>query len=71
MGGKSSVLMQFVGFWRIMASGYATVNGDVFSGFLNRKAVGRASVELIFDNSLGKAAGQYRAMRKFPPRFCG
>ncbi|MBU1979029.1 MAG: AAA family ATPase, partial [Gammaproteobacteria bacterium] len=31
----------------------------IFSGCATRKAVSRASVELIFDNSLGKAAGQW------------
>lgn len=31
----------------------------IFNGSANRKPVGRASVELIFDNSLGKAAGQW------------
>jgi len=31
----------------------------IFSGSGTRKAVSRASVELIFDNSLGKAAGQW------------
>ena len=31
----------------------------IFSGSATRKPVGRASVELIFDNSLGKAAGQW------------
>jgi chromosome segregation protein len=31
----------------------------IFNGSTNRKPAGRASVELIFDNSLGKAAGQW------------
>ena len=31
----------------------------IFSGSATRKPVGRASVELVFDNSLGKAAGQW------------
>ena len=31
----------------------------IFNGSANRKPVGRASVELVFDNSLGKAAGQW------------
>jgi chromosome segregation protein len=31
----------------------------IFNGSTNRKAAGRASVELIFDNSDGKAAGQW------------
>src|SRR5487761_2789444 len=31
----------------------------IFNGSGNRKPVGRASVELLFDNSLGKAAGQW------------
>ena len=31
----------------------------LFNGSGNRKPVNRASVELLFDNSLGKAAGQW------------
>ncbi|MEI6598451.1 MAG: hypothetical protein WCL22_05355, partial [bacterium] len=31
----------------------------IFNGSAQRKPVARASVELIFDNSLGKAAGQW------------
>ena len=31
----------------------------IFNGSTNRKPAGRASVELVFDNSLGKAAGQW------------
>lgn len=36
-----------------------TMQDVIFSGSATRKPVGRASVELIFDNSLGKAAGQW------------
>jgi chromosome segregation protein len=31
----------------------------IFNGTTSRKPAGRASVELLFDNSLGKAAGQW------------
>ncbi|WP_165481121.1 chromosome segregation protein SMC [Legionella impletisoli] len=31
----------------------------IFNGSSNRKPVGQASVELVFDNSLGKLSGQY------------
>ena len=31
----------------------------IFNGSMARKPVGRASVELVFDNSLGRAAGQW------------
>ena len=31
----------------------------IFNGSTNRKAAGRASVELVFDNSDGKASGQW------------
>lgn len=31
----------------------------IFNGSTHRKSAGRASVELVFDNSLGKAAGQW------------
>jgi chromosome segregation protein len=36
-----------------------TMQDVIFNGSGGRKPVGRASVELIFDNSLGKAAGQW------------
>ncbi len=36
-----------------------TMQDVLFNGSGDRKPVGRASVELIFDNSLGKAAGQW------------
>ncbi|MGB0126533.1 MAG: AAA family ATPase, partial [Rhodocyclaceae bacterium] len=31
----------------------------IFNGSTSRKPIGRASVELVFDNSLGRAAGQW------------
>jgi chromosome segregation protein len=31
----------------------------IFNGSTHRKPAGRASVELVFDNSAGKAAGQW------------
>lgn len=37
----------------------ATMQDVLFNGSGNRKPVNRASVELLFDNSLGKAAGQW------------
>ena len=39
----------------------ATMQDVLFNGSGNRKPVNRASVELLFDNSLGKAAGQWSA----------
>ncbi|MSQ58413.1 MAG: chromosome segregation protein SMC [Betaproteobacteria bacterium] len=36
-----------------------TMQDVIFNGSSGRKAVGRASVELIFDNSLGKASGPW------------
>ncbi|MFN0316923.1 MAG: chromosome segregation protein SMC [Burkholderiales bacterium] len=36
-----------------------TMQDVIFNGSAGRKAVGRASVELIFDNSLGKASGPW------------
>ena len=36
-----------------------TMQDVLFNGSGQRKPVNRASVELIFDNSLGKAAGQW------------
>ncbi len=37
----------------------ASMQDVIFNGSSQRKPVGRASVELIFDNSLGKAVGQW------------
>lgn len=37
----------------------ATMQDVLFNGSGNRKPANRASVELLFDNSLGKAAGQW------------
>jgi len=39
----------------------ATMQDVLFNGSGERKPVNRASVELLFDNSLGKAAGQWSA----------
>jgi chromosome segregation protein len=36
-----------------------TMQDVIFNGSSTRKPVGRASVELVFDNSLGKAGGQW------------
>jgi chromosome segregation protein len=36
-----------------------TMQDVIFSGSAERKAMSRASVELIFDNSMGRAAGQW------------
>nr|WP_233588833.1 chromosome segregation protein SMC [Legionella septentrionalis] len=36
----------------------------IFNGSANRKPVGQASVELIFDNSLGRLTGQYAAYQE-------
>lgn len=38
-----------------------TLEDVIFKGSSNRKPVGQASVELIFDNTQGKAGGQYAA----------
>lgn len=36
----------------------------IFNGSSNRKAVGQASVELIFDNSMGRLGGQYTSYQE-------
>jgi len=38
----------------------------IFNGSTNRKPAGRSSVELVFDNGDGKAAGHGASMRKSP-----
>src|SRR5678816_1245131 len=50
--------------WVLGESRASALRGDsmqdvIFNGSANRKPVGRASVELMFDNQLGKAAGQW------------
>ncbi len=36
----------------------------IFNGSSQRKAVGQASVELVFDNSMGRLSGQYAAYQE-------
>ena len=48
----------------VMGASSKNIRGDtledvIFKGSSNRKPVGQASVELIFDNAQGKAGGQY------------
>lgn len=50
--------------WVLGESKAAALRGEsmqdvIFNGSATRKPVGRASVELVFDNSLGRAAGQW------------
>ncbi|MGH8733679.1 MAG: chromosome segregation SMC family protein, partial [Burkholderiales bacterium] len=50
--------------WVLGESRAAALRGDsmqdvIFNGSVNRKPLARASVELIFDNSQGRAAGQW------------
>lgn len=60
--GKSNVIDAVR--WVLGESRASALRGEsmqdvIFNGSANRKPVGRASVELTFDNSLGKAAGQW------------
>jgi chromosome segregation protein len=60
--GKSNVIDAVR--WVLGESRAAALRGDsmqdvIFNGSANRKPLGRASVELIFDNSQGRAAGQW------------
>jgi chromosome segregation protein len=60
--GKSNVIDAVR--WVLGESRASALRGEsmqdvIFNGSLNRKPIGRASVELIFDNSFGKAAGQW------------
>ena len=60
--GKSNVIDAVR--WVLGESRAAALRGDsmqdvIFNGSLNRKPIARASVELIFDNSQGRAAGQW------------
>jgi len=36
-----------------------SMDAVIFNGSANRKAISRASVELVFDNSLGHASGEW------------
>ncbi len=60
--GKSNVIDAVR--WVLGESRASALRGEsmqdvIFNGSLNRKPIGRASVELIFDNRYGKAAGQW------------
>ena len=60
--GKSNVIDAVR--WVLGESRASALRGEsmqdvIFNGSVNRKPIGRASVELIFDNSHGKAAGQW------------
>ncbi len=60
--GKSNVIDAVR--WVLGESRASALRGDsmqdvIFNGSLNRKPLARASVELYFDNSLGRAAGQW------------
>jgi chromosome segregation protein len=60
--GKSNVIDAVR--WVLGESRASALRGEsmqdvIFNGSANRAPVGRASVELIFDNSLGKAVGQW------------
>lgn len=62
--GKSNVIdavRWVLGESRATALRGESIQDVIFSGSINRKPVGRASVELIFDNRLGKVSGQWAA----------
>ncbi|SDH96170.1 chromosome segregation protein SMC [Nitrosomonas sp. Nm132] len=62
--GKSNVIdavRWVLGESRATALRGESIQDVIFSGSVNRKPVGRASVELIFDNKLGKVASQWAA----------
>jgi chromosome segregation protein len=55
--------------WVMGESSAKTLRGEsmtdiIFNGSSNRKPVGQASVELIFDNSLGRLSGQYASYQE-------
>lgn len=60
--GKSNVIESIR--WVLGESSAKEMRGDsmqdvIFNGSANRKAISRASVELVFDNSLGGASGEW------------
>ena len=60
--GKSNVIDAVR--WVLGESKASALHGEsmqdvIFNGSSNRKPVSRASVELVFDNSLGRSAGQW------------
>jgi len=69
--GKSNVIDAVR--WVLGESRASALRGEslqdvIFNGSASRKPVGRASVELIFDNSSGKAAGQWKAYNEIAIR---
>lgn len=69
--GKSNVIDAVR--WVLGESRASALRGEslqdvIFNGSAKRKPVGRASVELIFDNSAGKAAGQWKTYNEIAIR---
>lgn len=69
--GKSNVIDAVR--WVLGESRASALRGEslqdvIFSGSVTRKPVGRASVELVFDNGTGKAAGQWKAYNEIAIR---
>ncbi|MDL1867518.1 chromosome segregation protein SMC, partial [Betaproteobacteria bacterium PRO4] len=69
--GKSNVIDAVR--WVLGESRASALRGEslqdvIFNGSASRKPVGRASVELIFDNSSGKAAGQWKVYNEIAIR---
>ena len=57
----------------VMGASSKNIRGDtledvIFKGSSNRKPVGQASIELVFDNSEGKAGGQYASYSEIAVR---
>ncbi len=57
----------------VMGASSKNIRGDtledvIFKGSSNRKPVGQASVELVFDNAQGKAGGQYASYNEIAIR---
>ena len=55
--------------WVLGESSAKTLRGEsmvdvIFNGSSNRKSVGQASVELVFDNSMGLLSGQYASYQE-------
>lgn len=71
--GKSNVIDAVR--WVLGESKASALRGDsiqdvIFAGSNNRKAIGRASVEIIFDNELKKLPGNGAISPKFPLNAC-
>ena len=66
--GNQILLMPFVGSWANLQQEISrgeTMDDVIFSGSSSRSKVSHASIELLFDNSMGKSDSKFANSMKF------